>query len=63
MENTSALAGLIFFLAFAGMILVHELGHFLAARGFGVEVEEFGFGLPPKMFTLFRWKETEFSLN
>ncbi len=63
MENTSALAGLIFFIAFAGMILVHELGHFLAARFFGIEVEEFGFGLPPKMFTLFHWKETEFSLN
>jgi regulator of sigma E protease len=63
MENTSALAGLIFFLAFAGMILVHELGHFLAARLFGIEVEEFGFGLPPKMLTLFRWKETEFTLN
>jgi regulator of sigma E protease len=63
MENTSGLAGLIFFLAFAGMILVHEMGHFLAARLFGVEVEEFGFGLPPKMLTLFHWKETEFTLN
>lgn len=63
MENTSALAGLIFFLAFAGMILLHELGHFLAARLFGIEVEEFGFGLPPKMLTLFHWKETEFTLN
>lgn len=61
--NTSLLAGLIFFLAFAGMILVHELGHFLAARFLGIEVEEFGFGLPPKIFTLFRWKETEFTLN
>jgi regulator of sigma E protease len=63
MVNTSALAGLIFFLAFAGMILLHELGHFLAARFFGIEVEEFGFGLPPKMFSLFHWKETEFTLN
>lgn len=63
MENTSALAGLIFFIAFAGMIVLHELGHFLAARGLGIEVEEFGFGLPPKMLTLFRWKETEFTLN
>lgn len=45
------------------MILVHEMGHFLAARFFGVEVEEFGFGLPPKMFTLFHWKETEFTVN
>jgi regulator of sigma E protease len=63
MVNTSALAGLIFFIAFAGMILLHELGHFLAARYFGIEVEEFGFGLPPKILTLFHWKETEFTLN
>lgn len=63
MDNTSALAALIFFLAFAGMILVHELGHFFAARFFGIEVEEFGFGIPPKALTLFRWKETEFTLN
>lgn len=45
------------------MILVHEIGHFLAARWLGIEVEEFGFGIPPKMLTLFRWKETEFTLN
>jgi regulator of sigma E protease len=63
MENTSVLAGLIFFLAFAGLILIHELGHYLASIGSGVEVEEFGFGLPPKMLTLFHWKGTEFTLN
>ena len=45
------------------MILIHEFGHFLAARFFGIEVEEFGIGLPPKMLTLFRWKETQFTLN
>ncbi len=56
MENTSVLAGLIFFLAFAGMILIHELGHFLAARLFKVEVEEFGFGLPPRALTFWRQK-------
>jgi len=54
--NTSYLAGLIFFLAFAGMILVHELGHFLAARLFGIEVEEFGFGLPPRALVFWRLK-------
>jgi len=63
MENTSYLAGLVFFLAFVGMILVHEVGHFIAARLLNIEVEEFGFGLPPKMLTLFRWKGTEFTLN
>lgn len=28
------------------LILVHELGHFIAARAFGIKVEKFGFGLP-----------------
>jgi len=56
MANTSALAGLIFFLAFAGMILVHEFGHFIVARWFGIEVEEFGFGLPPRILRLWRPK-------
>ena len=34
------------------LILVHEAGHFLAARAFGVRVERFGFGLPigPTLF-------------
>jgi regulator of sigma E protease len=54
--NTSNLAGLIFFLAFAGMILIHETGHFLAARLFGIEVEEFGFGLPPRALVFWRLK-------
>lgn len=32
---------------FVGLVVVHELGHFLAARRNGVEVEEFGIGFPP----------------
>lgn len=56
MENASALAGLIFFLAFAGLILVHELGHYLASIWSGVEVEEFGFGLPPRAWRFWRSK-------
>ncbi len=34
----------------AVLILVHELGHFLAARACGVKVEEFGIGIPPRLF-------------
>ena len=35
------------------LILVHEAGHFLAARAFGIKVEKFGFGLPigPTLFS------------
>src|SRR3989304_10001926 len=32
------------------LIFVHEGGHFLIARLFGVAVEEFGFGIPPRMW-------------
>ena len=31
------------------LILIHELGHFLAARAVGIRVEEFGMGLPPRL--------------
>ncbi|NWG35345.1 MAG: site-2 protease family protein [Chloroflexi bacterium] len=44
--NETALQLAIFILAFGGMVVVHELGHFLAARMVGVEVEEFGIGFP-----------------
>src|SRR5512138_3571210 len=54
----------IFLLALGGMIFVHELGHFIAARLAGIEVEEFGFGLPSKkLVTLFTWKGTEFTIH
>jgi regulator of sigma E protease len=61
--NTGLLGGVVFVLAFGGMILVHEIGHFVAARLLKMEVEEFGIGIPPRMLTLFTWKGTKFSLN
>ena len=44
------------------LILGHEAGHFFAAKSFGLKVEEFGFGFPPRMFA---WKKggTEYSVN
>lgn len=33
----------------AVLILVHEFGHFFAARSVGVKVEEFGIGIPPRI--------------
>lgn len=35
---------------FVGLVIVHEFGHFIAARRGGVEVEEFGIGFPPKVW-------------
>jgi regulator of sigma E protease len=57
------LSAFAFFLLITGLILIHELGHFLAAKRAGVEVEEFGFGLPPRAKTLFTWRGTAFTLN
>lgn len=45
------------------MLLVHELGHFAVAKSCGIVVEEFGFGYPPRLVTLFRHKGTAYSLN
>lgn len=33
---------------FVGLVVVHEFGHFIAARRSGVDVEEFGIGFPPR---------------
>ena len=52
-----------FILAFGVMLFLHEFGHFIVSKAFGIEVEEFGFGLPPRICRLFTWKGTEFTLN
>ena len=54
-----------FIAVFSIIVLVHELGHFIAARKSGVKVYEFSIGFPfsPKVLTLFRHKETEFTLR
>ncbi|HCS40330.1 MAG TPA: hypothetical protein DIW44_12200 [Anaerolineaceae bacterium] len=52
-----------FILAFGALVFVHELGHFIAARSNKIEVEEFGFGYPPKIFRLFRAGGTDFTIN
>lgn len=44
------------------LVIIHELGHFIAAKKNGVYVEEFGFGLPPRIWGIKRG-ETLFSLN
>ena len=55
---------IIFIFALGGMIFLHELGHFIAARWAGIEIEEFGFGLPSyKIATLFKWQGTEFTIH
>lgn len=44
------------------MILVHELGHFMAARFFDVKVETFSFGFGPRLFGV-RGRETDYRIS
>jgi regulator of sigma E protease len=44
------------------LILGHEAGHFFAAKLFGIKVNEFGFGFPPRIASK-KIGETEYSLN
>jgi len=53
---------LITFISLIGLIVLHELGHFIAAKKFGVKVEEFGVGLPPRLIGK-KFGETLYSLN
>jgi regulator of sigma E protease len=60
---TTLITVIAFVLLLTVLIIIHELGHFTLAKLFKVEVEEFGFGLPPRALTLFRAGGTIFSLN
>lgn len=53
---------LAFIIVLGVLVLVHEFGHFIAAKKLGVKVEEFAFGFPPRIYSLKRG-ETEYSIN
>jgi regulator of sigma E protease len=44
------------------LVAVHEMGHLLAAKYFGMRVEQFSIGFPPKIWS-FRKGETEYALS
>jgi regulator of sigma E protease len=53
-----------FVVALVTLVIIHELGHFIACKLFKVEVEEFGLGLPsPNPIVLFRAGGTRFTFN
>ncbi len=52
----------VFIVILSVLIMVHELGHFLVAKKLGIKVEEFGFGLPPRIVG-FKKGETVYSIN
>lgn len=53
---------IVFFVTLGVLVVSHEMGHFLAAKKFGIKVLEFGFGLPPKVWSK-KIGETIWSLN
>jgi len=53
---------IVFILILGLIVLIHELGHFLAAKKNGIYVEEFGFGFPPKLWSK-KIGETTYSIN
>ncbi|MCG8385039.1 MAG: RIP metalloprotease RseP [Cytophagales bacterium] len=44
------------------LVGLHEAGHLIAAKFFGMRVEQFSIGFPPKIFS-FKWGETEYALS
>ncbi len=61
MEALNSILG--FVVVLIPLIIAHELGHLFAGKAVGVWAPEFGIGLPPRVLKLFRWKETQFTLN
>lgn len=53
---------IVFLLILSVLVLVHEFGHFFAAKKLGIRVEEFGIGLPPRIFGI-KLGETVYSVN
>lgn len=53
---------IIFLITLTVLVFVHELGHFLSAKFFGIRVDEFAIGFPPKIFSK-KVGETKYSIN
>jgi regulator of sigma E protease len=53
---------LAFLVVLVALVLVHEVGHFAAAKMAGITVQEFGVGFPPRAASVM-WRGTRYSLN
>lgn len=53
---------IIFLFTLLVLVVIHEFGHFIMAKKFKIKVEEFGFGIPPKLIGK-KIGETLYSLN
>ena len=54
---------LLFVIILVVLIIVHEVGHLIAAKWVGMRVDEFGVGYPPRAATLFKRGGTKYTLN
>lgn len=63
MIKINILTVLLAILIFSALIFIHELGHFIAARKFGVTVEEFSIGMGPKLFSKLSRSRIRYSIR
>lgn len=61
--NDALSAIVAFILVLIPAVIIHELGHFLAAKAVGITILEFGIGLPPRAVKLFTAGGTDYTLN
>ncbi|OGZ88308.1 MAG: hypothetical protein A2581_01025 [Candidatus Staskawiczbacteria bacterium RIFOXYD1_FULL_37_110] len=59
---SSILILIIAFLSLIALMIIHEFGHFIIAKKFGVRVDEFGIGYPPRIYGK-KFGETIYSIN
>jgi regulator of sigma E protease len=58
-----AITILLFVFILCSLVVIHEFGHFVLARVFGIRVHEFGIGFPPRAKVLRDRGETLYTLN
>lgn len=61
--NDALSAIVAFILVLIPAVLIHELGHFIAAKLVGITILEFGIGMPPRVFKMFTLGGTDYTLN
>lgn len=52
-----------FIVILGALVFVHEFGHFIVAKYWGITVEEFGFGYPPRLAKIAEIGGTEYTIN
>jgi regulator of sigma E protease len=53
---------IVFVIILSVIVFIHELGHFMMARYFGVKCDEFGFGLPPRIIGIVKNDENKWEI-